>query len=664
MTNPLLGESTLPYRLPDFAQLTPQAFREGIEHGMRAQLAELEAAATDDAPPTEESVLAPRDRSGLLLTRALQAFWAVQSSNTTDEMDAVRDQVIPQLAAHSDTIQLDRRLYDRLVALRDRADAGAIELDEQASWFTDELIRDHVRAGVLLDHSTQTELRGLNTRIAELESSFDKMNRQSRNAGAIDVTGDELEGLSDDEIEALRTPGGGFRIELVNTTGHPLLSKLANRGVRQRLFEASVARSLMGEFDTRALVVEIARARAERATLLGYPHHAALVAESACAKTSGAVRELMQPIGRAAHAQVVSDAQQLAKRFAELHQGEEFAAWDWEYVAEMVRAERFDLKPEALEAHLSIEAVRTAMYAAATDLYGITFEPRPDLRGHTVDAEVFEVRDAGGSPVGLFCMDFWARPSKSGGAWMTNLVDQSHDNDTLPVVTNDCNFSRSAKTIAWDDVITMFHEFGHALHGLFADSRYASLSGTNTPRDFVEFPSQVNEHWAWEAGRVLPEELATRMREASKFNQGYSTLEVMAATLLDQAWHTTGLDELPTSPDEVEEFETRALDAWGVRHDLVPPRYRTQYFAHIWGGGYAAAYYGYTWSQVMDADAVAWFEERGGGSRSNGEYFRRTLLAPGGSVDPTETFRRFRGRDPQVGPLLDRLGLSDAVSAG
>lgn len=664
MTNPLLSESSLPFHLPDFATLDPAAFREGIEHGMDAQLALLEAVATDDAPPTEENVLAARDRSGLLLTRALNAFWAVLSSDATDELDALRDEIVPRLAAHSDAILMDQRLHARLVALRERADAGEVELDEQASWYMTELIRDHVRAGVQLDDPAKTRLKSLNARIAELGAAFERANRKARNAGAISVTEAELAGLSDDEVAALATTDGGYRIELVNTTSHPLMSRLSDRGVRRRLFEASVTRSLSGDFDTRAMIVELARLRAERAALLGYPNHAALVAESSCAGSPEAVRNLMAPIGRAAFAQVEADAELLRARFAEFHPGEEFSAWDWEYVAEVVRRERFDLDPAELEPHLSVERVRSAMYAAATDLYGISFELRPDLRGHTVDAEVFEVRNADGSPVGLFCMDFWARPSKSGGAWMTTLVDQSHDGEALPVVTNDCNFSRSARSLVWDDVITMFHEFGHALHGLFADSRYAALSGTNTPADFVEFPSQVNEHWAWEAGRVLPEELADRMREASRFNQGWATLEVMAATLLDQSWHTTPLEELPTSADEVEEFEARALEGWGVGHELVPPRYRSQYFAHIWGGGYAAAYYGYTWSQVMDADAVAWFDERGGGTRENGDLFRETVLAPGGSVDPIETFRRFRGRDPRVEPLLERLGLSDALRAG
>lgn len=370
----------------------------------------------------------------------------------------------------------------------------------------------------------------------------------------------------------------------------------------------------------------------------------------------------MGPLGRAAKAQADRDAEEFAVRFAELEPGAEFAPWDWEYVAEIIRAERYDISEDELAPHLNVHHVLEAVYAAAHDLYGITFTPRPDLVGHTPEADVYEVHNADGSPVGLFLMDFWARPTKQGGAWMTPVVNQTTLFKQLPVVTNNCNYTPSTTTISWDGVRTMFHEFGHALHGLFADSTYPSRSGTSTPRDFVEFPSQVNEHWMEQPGRVVPAELLDKLTAAASFNQGFHTLEMMAATLLDQAWHQTPLEALPTSAEELEGFEARALAQWGVDASLVPPRYRSTYFSHIWGSGYAAGYYGYTWAQVMDADAVAWFDESGGGTRENGDHFRRTLLAPGGSVDPLETYRRFRGRDPEVGPLLARLGLDAATS--
>lgn len=656
-SNPLAAPSRLPYQLPDFARLTPETFADALTAGMAEQLAALAALASDIEPATAANVLHPWDRSGALLERALDAFWAVKSSDTTDALDALAEEFAPRLSAHSDAIHLDRRLFDRLTELAHRADTGEVDLDEQDDWALRELLRSFVRAGVHLEGEAQERLRALNTRLAELGTAFDRANREARNAGGFAVTEAELAGLTDDEKAALRSEAGEYRLELVNTTRHPLLARLADRDVRRRLFEASTTRALAGEFDTRPLVVAMARARAERAALLGHPHHAALVAEAGCARDTAAVHAMMGRLGPAAVAQARREAERLATRFEAEYPGERFQAWDWEYVAEKVRAEEFDFDEADLAPYLQVDRVLDAVYAAAHDLYGITFEKRDDLRGHTPDTEVYEVRNDDGSPVGLFCLDFWARPTKEGGAWMTSLVSQSHLRKQLPVVTNDCNYTRATTTITWDGVITLFHEFGHALHGLFADSRYATRSGTATPPDFVEFPSQVNEHWARQPGRVLPAEWIGKLEAASRFGSGYETTEMMAATLLDQAWHSTPLAALPETPEEVEDFERRALESWGVAYDLVPPRYRTQYFSHIWGGGYAAGYYGYTWSEVMDADAVAWFDEHGGGTRANGEHFRRTLLAPGGSVDPMETWRRFRGRDPEVGPLLARLGL-------
>jgi len=656
--NPFAEVSPLPYHLPDFAAITPEHYREAFEAGMAEHLDNLARLATKIEPATAENVLHAWDAAGALLERAFLAFFAAKLSDSTDALSALYDEFAPRMAQHDDAIYLDRALFDRITELAGRADSGEVELDAQDDWALRELLRAFNRAGVALDDADQERLRAMNTRLAELGAAFEKANREARNAGALVVTEDELDGLSDDEREALRTDDGGYRIELVNTSRHPLITKLARRDVRQRLFEASVGRALSGEHDTRQLVVDIARLRAERARLLGYEHHAALIAESGCAKTTEAVNDIMGRLGPAALAKAKEEAVELTGLFAELYPGEQFAAWDWEYAADRLRERKVDLDEAALAEHLDVHKVLAAVYAAAGDLYGITFEKRDDLRGHVETADVYEVRNEDGSPVGLFLMDFWARPSKAGGAWMTPVVNQSQLRGDLPVVTNNCNYTPSTTTISWDGVITMFHEFGHALHGLFADSRYATRSGTETPRDFVEFPSQVNEHWAWTPDRVVPAQWADKLAEAAKFGRGFAQTEIMAATLLDQAWHQTPLEALPSTADQVEAFEQRALQQWGVAYDLIPPRYRSQYFSHIWGSGYAAGYYGYTWSQVMDADAVAWFDESGGGTRENGDYFRRTLLAPGGSVDPLETYRAFRGRDPEVGPLLERLGLT------
>ena len=658
MTNPLLERSHLPYQLPDFAALTPEHYREAFETGTAQQLAALDALATDPEPATVENVLHVWDTSGDLLARTSMVFYAVKAADTTPELDALYEELAPRLAQHNDAIWLDRRLFDRFTELATRAQAGEVALDAEDAWLLEDTIRRFTRAGVALDEEGQARLRELNTRLAELQASFVKANREARVAGKVVVTDRaELDGLTDAEVEALATGDGEWTIELVNTTQQPILTRLHDRGLRRRVFEASVARGLGGENDTRQTIVDIARARAERANLLGYEHHAALSAESGCAKTTEAVNNLMGPLGRAALKQAETDAAAFAERFAQLGQGEDFAAWDWEYVAEIVRTETFAFSDADVEPHLDVAKVLDATYAAAHDLYGITFTRREDLVGHTAEADVYEIHNADGSPLGLFLMDFWARPTKDGGAWMTSIVRQNHLTKQLPVVTNNCNYTKGSSAISWDGVITMFHEFGHALHALFADSKYPSRSGTATPRDFVEFPSQVNEHWAWQPDRVLPAELLDKLKDARSFNQGFGSLEIMAATLLDQAWHQTPLDALPRSGDEVEDFERRALEFWGVASDLVPPRYRSTYFSHIFGGGYAAGYYGYMWAEVMDADAVAWFEENGGGTRENGDHFRRTLLAPGGSVDALDTYRSFRGRDPHVEPLLERLGL-------
>lgn len=655
-TNPVLT-TDLPFTLPDFASATPADYRAAFETGMTAQLAALGRLRDEDAPPTVDNVLGAWDDAEATLRRTLNAFYAVHSSDGSPELDAIDEEMSPRLAEHWDAIFLDRGLFARLEALRSRIEGGDGEADEQDRYALDELLRAFRRAGVELATEAQSRVRELNRRLAELSTRFEVLNREARNAGGIVVTEEELVGLSDDERASLRRDGVA-RIDLVNTTQQPLAVKLADAGVRRRLFEASTTRALAGEFDTRAVVVAIARARAERATLLGYPHHAAIVAEAGTATSTEAILAMLVPLARAALAKAREEAAELRTRYADLAPGQEFTAADWSYVEAIVRRERFAFDEAELGGYLQVGKVLDAVYAAATELYGITFQPVDGVVGHAPDTQAFEVRDADGSTLGLFLMDFWARPTKQGGAWMSNIVDQSTRDRTLPVVTNNCNYTRATTSISWDDVITMFHEFGHALHGLLANSKYASRSGANTQRDFVEFPSQVNEHWAWTPGRVLPGEWVSRLEEASRFGQGYATAETELASLLDLAWHMTPLDELPTSADEVEAFERAALDRWGLVDDLVPPRYRSQYFAHIWGGGYAASYYGYAWAKVMDADAVAWFEEQTGPLREAGDHFRRTLLAPGGSVDPMETYRRFRGRDPQLAPLLERLGLT------
>lgn len=657
-SNPLAERSVLPYQLPDFAHLTTTHFREAFTAGMEQQRAALAQVAQDSSPPTAANVLEAWERSHELLDRASGAFEAVRLAWSSPELEDLEAEMAPQLAAHEDAVYLDHALYTRVVALASGVADGLVTLDSEEWWFLEKLMRAFRRAGITLNETDQQRLRELNAQLAELKTAFSVANREGRVAAAVIVTDRaELAGLTDAEIAGLATEDGTWRIGIVNTSQQPLLSRLHHRPLRERIYRASISRGIGGPHDTRQLIVDIARARAERATLLGYRNHAAYVTETACAKTTKAVNGLMGPLGEAAHQQAHQDAVALAERLEALDPSATFAPWDWEYVAEIVRKETYAVDLADVEPFLQLDSVLEATYRAAHDLYGVTFTARDDLVGHTPDAQVFEVHEEDGTPIGLYSLDLWARESKEGGAWMTSVITGNHLLKQLPVVTNNCNYSPTSTTLTWDHVTTLFHEFGHALHGLFADSRYPSTAGTEVPRDFVEFPSQVNEHWAWASDRVLPREWLEKLRRCRRFNQGFSTLEMMAATLLDQAWHQTPLDELPTHADEVEEFESRALAAAGVSSGLVPPRYRSTYFQHIWAGGYAAAFYGYTWAEVMDADAVAWFQEFEGDLREAGTWFRKRLLAPGGSVDPMETYRSFRGRDPELGPLLERLGL-------
>ncbi|SOC56615.1 M3 family metallopeptidase [Ornithinimicrobium cerasi] len=686
MTNPLLAPSTLPFALPDYAVLTDEHVREAVAAGMAQQLEALAVLAADPAPATVENVLHAWERSGLLLGRAYSAFWVARSADTSPERDALTAELSPRLAAHSDAIMLDRGLYDRLVALRERADAGEVALDEQDEHVLSRRLQDYRRSGIDLSDDAQERLRAINAELATLSTAFDTALTAGRAAAAVHVTDEaELEGLGEDDRAGLREAAAarsleGWLVPVVNTSGQPLLGSLAHRGLRERLYRASVDRGLSGEHDTRETLVRVARLRAERAELLGYPHHAAYVHEVSCAGSTDAVNDILGRLTPGVVELTDREADRLADHLAGTDPGATLEPWDWQYLATRVSASGADgFDTERLKPYLEFERVlQEGVFAAATALYGLTFVERPELVGYTEEARVFEVREEDGSVLGAVVLDPWTRPTKKGGAWMTSLVDQSHLLGDQPVVTNTCNVPPPApgspSLMTWDNVITLFHEFGHDLHGLLSDVRYPSRSGTSVPRDFVEFPSQVNEIWAWEpslltayarhhaTGEPVPADWVESL-VANRQESGRDTLELLAAMLLDQAWHQTPLEELPQDGSGVEAFEAAALERAGAAHPLVPPRYRSAYFHHIFGGGYAAGYYSYLWSEVMDADTVAWFREQGtpdqpgGMTRAAGEHFRRELLGRGGSIEALETYRRFRGRDPEVSHLLARLGL-------
>lgn len=684
-TNPFAQPSVLPYGLPDFTAIRDEHYLPAFEAGMAEERAEVEAILSEEAPPTEENLLLALERSGRLLDRVSTVFFNRTSADTSPALDELEEQVAPLLSEHHDAIYLDRRLHHRLEALAAAVDAGDVELPADAAWLLHTLRRDVVRAGASAPPEVQDELRELNARITTLETAFGRLLLADSNASAVlvqDVA--ELDGLPEDAVAAARQAAAdrgedGYLLELSLFSQQPVLASLRRRDVRRRVHEASTRRGGHGgEHDTRGTLLELARLRARRAVLLGYDHHAAYVADDGTARTTPAVDAMLGRLAPAAAANARREAADLERALQEDEPGATLEAWDWSLYAERVRQERYALDDAALRPYLELERVVTdGVFRAATELYGVTFTPRPDLIGYHPDVRVFEVRDADGGELGLFLADWFTRESKRGGAWMNNLVDQSHLLDEKPVVVNNLNIPKpppgEVATLTWDEVITLFHEFGHALHGLFSDVRLPSQSGTEVPRDFVEFPSQVNEMWAWHpsilerfavhhvTGEPMPREWVDTMIASRQYNEGFSTTEYLAAAILDQAWHQLTAEEVPTDVGEVEAFEQRALEAAGVALRAVPPRYRTTYFNHVFGGGYAAAYYSYIWSEVLDADTVEWFKEgsaHGGLDRDKGDTFRRVLLSRGGSLDVLDAFRELRGRDADISPLLARRGLA------
>ncbi|WP_225754284.1 M3 family metallopeptidase [Actinotalea sp. Marseille-Q4924] len=684
--NPFATPSDLPYALPDFAAIRDEHYLPAFEAGMAEERAEVETIVTNPEPPTEENLLLELELSGALLDRVSTVFFSRTSADTTDALDALEEQLAPRLAEHHDAIYLDRRLHDRLEALQARVEAGEVTLPDDSAWLLHTLRRDVRRAGVALEEGAKTRLRELNARITSLETAFGRELLADTNASAVLLEDEaDLEGLPEDAVAAARQAAQdrghdtGWLVELMLYSQQPVLASLRRRDVRRRVHEASVRRGGHGgEHDTRAILLELALLRAERARLLGFDHHGAYVADDSTARTTEAVDGMLHRLAPAAAANARREAADLERALQADEPGATLEPWDWSFYAERVRQERYALDDALLRPYLELDRVlHDGVFHAATELYGITFTRRKDLVGYHHDVQVYEVHDADGTGIGLFLADWYTRASKRGGAWMNNLVDQSGLLGDLPVVMNNLNIPKppadEPTLLSWDEVITMFHEFGHALHGLFSAVRLPSQSGTAVPRDFVEYPSQVNEMWAWEpsvlrryavhheTGEPMPEEWVGTMIASRQFNEGFSTTEYLAAALLDQAWHQLQADEVPTDVEEVEAFEARALEAAGVAVHAVPPRYRTTYFNHVFGGGYAAAYYSYIWSEVLDADTVEWFAENGGLLRETGDRFRQALLSRGGSLDVMDTFRELRGREPRIEPLLARRGLADGA---
>ena len=677
--NPFAQPSELSLYYPPFDAISNEDYEPAFEAGMAQHLVEIDAIVAQDAAPSFENTIVKLELAGQLLNRVSRVFFALSGAHTNDQIQALQQQIAPQLAAHDDAIVLNADLFARIQALfADRAELG---LTPEAVRLIEQYHTDFVRAGAALSREEKSRLREINGELASLQTKFSQNVLNEVNAMALVVDSrEELTGLDAALIDAAakeavsRDLAGKYVIPLLNTSGQPALSSLQNRAVRERLYQASVARGTRGgEFDNTQTLSSVLKLRAERAQLLGYATHADYVLEDATAQTTQAVNERLAALAPPAAANARREARDL-QAMVEASGGDfDLAAWDWQYYSEKLRQERYAFDESQLRPYFELDNVlQRGVFFAAGELYGLRFSERFDLPVYHEDVRVFDVMEEDGSQLGIFIGDFYARPSKRGGAWMNAYVPQSRLLQTQPVVANHLNITKPAEGVAtllsFDEVTTLFHEFGHALHGLFSDVDYPSFSGTRVPRDFVEYPSQVNEMWAtwpsvlanyavhFETGEAMPQELLDKVLAAQKFNQGFATTEYLAASLLDQALHQLTPATVPDA-GEIVQFEADALAAAGVDLAEVPPRYRSAYFSHIMGG-YSAGYYSYIWSEVLDADSVEWFKENGGLERRNGDHFRATLLSRGGSKEAMSLFRDFRGRDADVTPLLNRRGLN------
>lgn len=680
--NPLLAPSALPYQLPPFELIKDEHFVPAFEFGMAEELREVESVATNSAAPTFENTIVALERRGETLNRAQRAFSILKSSLTNPAIEKIDAEMSPRFAAHEDAIKLNHALFTRVQALHERR--ASLGLDAESLRLLERYYKDFVRAGAQLPESAKSVLKAINADLASLSTQFGQNLLKETNASAVLVdTREELAGLDEAAITAAATAAasaghsGKFLIRLTNTSGQPPLAELTNRAVREKIMAASLARgSRGGEFDNRTIAARMTKLRAERAALLGYPHHAAYQLEE---QTIGGVDRLNRLLAEAAPLAVANarreaaDMQQLVDSAGA---GHAIAACDWAHYSEKVRRARYDFDENELRPYYEMKRVlEDGVFFAATKLYGITFQPRPDLKGYTDDMVVYEVFDHDGSPLALLVADLYARPNKRGGAWMNAYVPQNGLTGAKPAIGIHQNIAKppagQPTLLTHDEVNTLFHEFGHALHGMFSAVKYPRFSGTTVPRDFVEFPSQVNEMWAtWpeilknyakhhETGAPIPQALLDKIEAADKFNQGFATTEYLAATLIDQAWHQLKAGEIPDTAG-VLDFEAAALRKVGLDFAPVPPRYRTTYFQHIFVHAYSAGYYSYFWSEVLDAQTVDWIKQHGGLTRANGDRFRSALLSRGGSREALDLFRDFTGSEPDIRPLFVRRGLAPA----
>lgn len=673
MTNPFLTRSKLEYELPPFSEITEDHYLEAFYAGTAEQISEIEEILNFPEVTFENTIVA-LEKSGQTLTRVLNVFYNKSSSDTNDRIDEIETEIAPKLAAHVDAIRLNPKLFARIKHLIEVKP----NLDAQSDWLLQRYYKDFIQAGAALDESARERVKKINEELSLLETQFSKNLLSDTNDLAVFVDNEkDLDGLSANQIAACKAAAKArgvedkWMISMVNFTGHPALSSLNSRELRERIMRNSLSKGMRGnEFDTRKILLRMAQLRADRAKLFGLNSHAEYVLQEQTAGHPDRVHEMLRKIAPAAVENAKREASDIEKIIAQ-NGKHELASWDWLFYTEKVRAEKYNLDTAAMRPYFELERVlRDGVFFAAGKLYGMKFKERPDLLTYHPEARAFEVFNEDGSPIGLYIGDFYTRDSKRGGAWMNTLVDQNQLLGQKPVVVNNMNLSKppagEPTLLTYDETTTLFHEFGHAIHGLLSNVKYPRFSGTSVQRDFVEFPSQVNEMWIlWPevldnyarhhvSGERLPQEWVEKLHESATFNEGYATTSYLAAAVLDLAWHSLG--DLNSITD-VEDFEAKALADYGLDFPPVPTRYRSTYFSHIFAGGYSAGYYGYIWSEVLDADTVEWFKANGGLTRANGDHFRNTLMSRGGSLDSLQMFRNFRGRDAKIEPLLIRRGL-------
>jgi peptidyl-dipeptidase Dcp len=678
--NPFYSPNALPFQAPPFDRIKDSDYQPAIEAGMAEQIKEVDAIANNPERPTFENTLVALEKSGQLLNRVMAVFDGVTGANTNPELQKVQTIEAPKLAAHEDAIYLNSKLFARVKAVYE--ERASLKLDPESLRLVEWDYKEFIHAGAALSDVDKAQLKKLNEEESTLSNDFILNLLAATKAAAYSTTdGAALKGLSATQMAAAAQAAQGRKqqgwvLPLQNTTQQPDLSALEDRATRKALFDDSWTRAERGDAnDTRSTIARLAQVRAEKAKLLGFENYASWNLQDQMAKTPDAALNFMNALVPGATAKAVSEAKEIQAvidaQARSSQGGFTLQPWDWDFYSEQVRKAKYDLDESQIKPYFELNNVlENGVFYAATQLYGITFKERHDIPVYNADVRVFEVFDADGKPMALWYCDYFKRDNKNGGAWMSTFVEQSKLLGTLPVVFNVANFSKPAPgqpaLLSFEDVTTMFHEFGHALHGMFANTEYPSLSGTSVPRDFVEFPSQFNEHWAmypsvfehyaknYKTGEAMPAELVAKIRKARTFNQGYLTTELLAAAELDMQWHM-----LPASTplQDVDRFEAEALQKTHLAISYVPPRYRSTYFMHIWGNGYAAGYYAYMWTEMLDDDAYQWFEDHGGLTRANGDRFRQMILSRGNTEDLEAMYERWLGAKPSIEPMLKNRGL-------